>query len=45
MVKRLESFLLVLLLSMTMAVPVLAGYRVYRVQPQNTVSQIAVWYG
>jgi peptidoglycan/xylan/chitin deacetylase (PgdA/CDA1 family) len=28
-----------------MAVPVLAGYRVYRVQPQNTVSQIAVWYG
>ena len=30
---------------MNMAVPVLAGYRVYRVQPQNTVSQIAVWYG
>jgi peptidoglycan/xylan/chitin deacetylase (PgdA/CDA1 family) len=44
-VKRLKSFLLVLLISMNMAVPVLAGYRVYRVQPQNTVSQIAVWYG
>lgn len=43
--KRLRLFLLVILILLTMAVPGLAAYRVYRVQPRNTVSQIAVWYG
>ena len=43
--KKLPVFLLVFLILMAMAVPSLAAYRVYRVQPQNTVSQIAVWYG
>jgi len=43
--KKLPVFFLVFLILMAMAVPGLAAYRVYRVQPRNTVSQIAVWYG
>ena len=39
--KKLPVFFLVFLILMAMAVPGLAAYRVYRVQPRNTVSQIA----
>lgn len=42
--KKLSVFLLALLILTTTAVPGLA-YRVYRVQPRNTVSQVAVWHG
>ncbi|HHU82305.1 MAG TPA: polysaccharide deacetylase family protein [Firmicutes bacterium] len=43
--KKIPIFLLVFLILVAMAVPGLAAYRVYRVQPRNTVSQIATWYG
>lgn len=42
--KRIRIFLLSLCLLAAAAVPGQA-YRVYRVQPGNTVSQIAAWYG